>query len=162
MKIYFEIKNKKILGDIDDYLDDELPPFQYCLEELRWYVDCEIIMELDAKHSIYLDLYSDFSLCFDEIIISIQRIKSEWLGEDYIWFCEQGRNIYLYYGVNETEVVLSYTEDTEDNKGGKEKKKPDFSVKINKIEYVNEWEKLFICLSELFNTKLGKTIEIPF
>jgi hypothetical protein len=162
MYICFEVKNKETLGDIDEYLDEELTPFQYSLEELSRYVDGEITIELDKQHLIYLDLYSDFSLNLDEIIIFIHRVKSSWVGEDYIWFCEQGRDIYLYYNVNDAEVNLSYTKGKESDKGEKRKLSPDFNVKVSKLEFINEWKKVFQKLSELFEKKLNKKIEIPF
>ncbi|AXK52500.1 MULTISPECIES: hypothetical protein [Pseudomonas] len=162
MNITLEIKNKKIPGEADEFIDEELTPFQYHLEELRQYIDGEITLELDSNHKIRLDIYPDLTVSFEDIIESIQRAKSGWLGKDYIWFCEQGRDIYLHYIIDETLIDLSYTEGNEISKGKGDKPVPSFKVKTKKTNYVNEWEKIFLHISRLFKEKLGKTIEIPW
>lgn len=162
MKIILEIKNKKTPGEPDEFIDEKLTPFQYHLEELRQYIDGEITLELDSKHKIYLDIYPDLTVNFEEIVESIQRAKSGWIGKDYIWFCEQGRDTYLHYTIDETLIGLSYTEGNETSKGKGYKPAPSFKVKTKKINYVDEWEKLFLHISILFKEKPGKTIEIPW
>jgi len=162
MKIIFEIKSKKILGDIDEFIDEELPPFQYSLEELRRYVAGEIILVLNNEHQINFDMYPDLIVSFEEVVGSIQRAKSGWIGEDYIWFCEQGRDIYLYYEIDDSSIGLSYTKGDEISKGKGDRPSPKFEVKIKKEDYIKEWEKLFLCICELFSEKLGKIISMPF
>lgn len=70
--------------------------------------------------------------------------------------------IYLYYNVNDAEVNLSYTKGKESDKGKERKLSPGFNVKVSKLEFINEWKKVFQKLSELFEEKLNKKIEIPF
>lgn len=162
MKISFVVQEKSEIGDKDDSIDDELAPFQYALEELRPYVDGEILLELGDEVEVFLDVYPDLVVSFDDVVESIKRVKSGWLGQDYIWFCEQGNNIYLYYEVVGDVVALSCAKGTEASKGKGKRPTPEFRVCVSCSDYVSEWSKVFLSLSGLFELKLGKIIEMPF
>lgn len=160
METIFNIKYKNPIGDIDNDIDDELTHFQYALEELRRYVDCEFFIKLKDTYKVNIDLYPDITVCYEEIVKSIKRVKNNWTGKDDIWFCEQGSDFYFYYDINDKGVELEYKKGPD--VGIYNGKIPDMKLSISKIEYVQVWETLFEKLSMLIEEKLNKKINLPF
>ncbi|NUF50228.1 hypothetical protein [Gilliamella sp. ESL0250] len=160
METIFNIKYKNPIGDIDNDIDDELTPFQYALEELRRYVDCEFFIKLKDDYKVNLDLYPDITICYEEIVKSVKRVKNNWTGKGDIWFCEQGADFYFYYDIKDKGVELEYKKGPD--VGIYNGKIPDMKLVISKLEYIQIWETLFKELSTLIEEKLNKKINLPF
>lgn len=160
MNINLIIKEKPT--ELDEYLnqdDMELPPFQFALLELSQYVNGYINISFKNQLSIVLDLFDDFMVCFDDIINSINVTKLAHSKKEEIWFCEQGSDFYLFYEVKDKIIYLTFKKGK--SVGLLNRNTPDFSIKINKMEYFKQWEILFQKLSIIFEKTLHKKITIP-
>lgn len=161
MKLNLEVKEKIV--ELDEVMNEEemeLPPFQFALEELSQYINGSIEVLFNNGNSIYLDLFYGFSICYEDIVESCLRVITNCNCSDYIWFCEQGDDFYFYYDIKEEALDLSYKKGAD--AGNYYKSIPDFTIEIPKLEYINEWKKIFQKLSELFEEKLNKKIALPF
>lgn len=161
MKLNLELKENIV--ELDEFMNEEemeLPPFYFALEELSQYINGSIEVLFNNGNSIYLDLFYWFSICYEDIVESCLRLITNCNCNDYIWFCEQGDDFYFYNDIKEEVLDLSYQKGA--NAGKYYKNIPDFTVEIPKLEYINEWKKIFQKLSELFEEKLNKKIELLF
>jgi hypothetical protein len=150
-------------AELDEFLDQdemELPPFQFALVELSQYIDGYIKILFKNKLSIVLDLFSDFMICFDNIIDSINAAKSSYAKREEIWFCEQGSDFYLYYEVKEKKIHLTFKKGK--SVGRVNKDTPDFDAEVDTLEYIKQWKDIFQKLDILFEEKLHKKIPITF
>ena len=160
METIFEINYRDPIGDIDNDIDEEMTPFQYALEELRRYIDPDFYIELKDGYRVHFYVYADITSCYGQIVESVKRVKNNWKGKDYIWFCEQSVDIYFYYDVKDTYIELEYKKGPEVS--AYNRKIPDMKVIVSKSEYVQIWEGLFEELSILIEEKLNKKIKLPF
>ncbi|MDF9618455.1 hypothetical protein P5705_12430 [Pseudomonas entomophila] len=159
MKISMKTAYRDPVGDVDD-IDEELTPFQYALEELRRYVCCELLVRLSDDCTMYLEIWPDVTICYEDIVNSVVRVKSGWEGKDYIWFCEQGIDFYLHYEVRGGDVVLAYKKGP--GAGRYHGNIPDTVVAISRASYVMEWGLVFKELTDLFDKCINKKITLPF
>ncbi|WP_194207526.1 hypothetical protein [Superficieibacter sp. 1612_C1] len=96
MKISLEIKDKPI--NIDSDLNEEemdTTPFQYVLEELSQFVTGSLILSFNDGHKVILNLFFDFSVCYDDIIEYIISVDNGLMVKNEIWFCKQGSDFYF-------------------------------------------------------------------
>ncbi|MFQ0827327.1 hypothetical protein AAH211_02300 [Serratia fonticola] len=161
MQIILKINEKDV--ELDEFLDEEemeLPPFHFSLIELSQYVNGYIYIVFNDDDEITLDLFSDFSVCFDDIVESINSAKSSSIKKETIWFCEQGSDFYLDYEIKDELMVLSFRKGN--GVGMINKNVSNFTVEVNKSEYVQHWTKIFEALARLFESKLNKKNALPF
>lgn len=150
-------------AELDEFLDQDemgLPPFQFALVELSQYIDGYIKILFKNKLSIVLDLFSDFMICFDNIIDSINAAKSSNAKREEIWFCEQGSDFYLFYEVKKKTIHLTFKKGK--SIGIVNKDTPDFHVEVDTLEYIKQWKDIFQKLDIIFEEKLHKKIPITF
>ncbi|HHQ6546977.1 TPA: hypothetical protein ACSTJE_001944 [Serratia fonticola] len=153
--------NERIV-ELDEFLDEEemeLSPFHFSLIELSQYVNGYIDITFNDDDKITLDLLSDFSVCLDDIVDSINAAKLSSVKKETIWFCEQGSDFYLDYEVKEEVMVLSFRKGK--GVGMINKNICDFTLEVNKSEYIQHWMKIFEELASLFEHKLDKNA-LPF
>jgi hypothetical protein len=154
--------NERIV-ELDEFLDEEemeLSPFHFSLIELSQYVNGYIDIAFNDDDKITLDLFSDFSVCFDDIVDSINAAKLSSIKKETIWFCEQRSDFSLDYEVKEDVMVLSFRKGK--GVGMMNKNVSNFTVEVNKSEYVQHWTKIFEALARLFESKLNKKTRYPF
>lgn len=160
MNIALEVKDRKHIK-LDDCLNQnemEISGFHFSLEELSQYVTGSVNIFIDYEKCIKLDIFSDFSLCYEEIVESVNHAKHDEVIKNSIWFCEQGSDFYINYEIGRDSVFLEY-------KKGKGVGKPnnkidDFIVTINKDDYIREWNELFQEIIDLFSSKLNKNLNL--
>lgn len=156
------IKNEKPI-ELDEFLDEdemEMTPFHYSLIELSQYINGSINIIFKGELNIKLDLFSDFSVCLDDIIDSINAAKSYYYYKEKIWFCEQGSDFYLHYEVNNEMIILSYKKGR--SVGMSNIDMDDFIVEVSKSEYIQKWTTIFQELCTTFENILHKKIDVPF
>ncbi|WP_323639789.1 hypothetical protein [Pectobacterium polonicum] len=161
MDIKLKINEKPI--ELDEFLDEEemdLSPFGFCLVELSQYINGSIYIFVDEELNVELDLFSDFMVCFEEILDSITSAKLSIYKKWDMWFCEQGSDFHIYYEVSRNAITLSYVKGREI--GIINRSIPDFSIQIDSLEYVRVWENIFKSLIFIFEKKLNKKINLPF
>ncbi|MDR2209771.1 MAG: hypothetical protein LBE22_12625 [Azoarcus sp.] len=162
MEIFLNIINKEPPGDVDEFLDEEMPVFQYCLESLSRFIDGEIILYFSSSKRIVLDIFYDFSVCFEEIVESVVLAKRSTVdaGES-IWFFEQGSDFCMDYRVKNDIVHIAFKKG--EDVGFPNSEMEDFSVEVDRSEYIEEWTKVFESIAALFEDKLDKKLdEMPF
>ncbi|WP_025119085.1 MULTISPECIES: hypothetical protein [unclassified Serratia (in: enterobacteria)] len=161
MQVKLRINEKKV--ELDEFLDEEemeLSPFHFSLIELSQYVNGYIDIVFSEAEKITLDLFSDFSVCFDDIVDCIKSAKLSSKKKETIWFCEQGSDFYLDYEVEGDIMVLSFRKGK--GVGMINKNVSDFTVEVNKSEYIHHWMKIFEELARLFEAKLNRKNALPF
>jgi len=158
MKIFINSINKEPPGDIDEFIDEELSPFQYCLEELRRFIDGTIVLDFGEGKKIVLYIYPDLTVCFEEIVESVVHAKNGDADEN-IWFCEQGSDFYISYSIKKGSVFITFKKGTKT--GFPNNEMADFFVEVNRNNYIEEWENLFKSIAGLFADKLNKKIDCP-
>lgn len=160
MNISLEIVDKK---DPECWIEDgdevamELSPFQFCLEELSQFVDGRIFLNF-GKEELSLDIFSDFAVCYEEIVESIILAKSKAFKKESIYFCEQGSDFYLNYSYQGDKIEIEYKKGEE--VGLPNRSIDDFKVSVCSDMYFKEWYHLFEGISILFGEKLNKSIAI--
>jgi hypothetical protein len=162
MKFFLNIINKEPPGDVDEFLDEELPFFQYCLEELRRFIDGTIVLYFEEGKNISLDIYPDLTVCFEEIVESVLLAKKSTVdaGES-IWFCEQGADFYMDYKIKDDKIHIAFKKGKDT--GFPNSEMDDFLVAVDRSEYIEEWTKVFESITALFEDKLDKKIDkMPF
>jgi len=160
MKIILNTVNKEEPDDIDDFIDEELSPFQYHLERLRRFMTGTITLDFDEKRKIVLDIYYDLTVCFEEIVESVVLAKSRDGGKS-IWFCEQGSDFYMDYTVKNDSISIAFRKGK--SAGLPNREMDDFFVEVNKKDYIEEWQQIFKAIAGLFADKLNEKIdEKPF
>ncbi len=155
MQIKLTVNEKNV--ELDEFLDEEemeLSPFHFSLIELSQYVNGYIDIVFNDDDKITLDLFSDFSVCLDDIVDSINAAKLSSIKKETIWFCEQGSDFYIDYEVKEDVMVLSFRKGK--GVGMINKNVSDFTVEIYNSEYIQHWMKIFDELATLFERKLNK------
>ncbi|AFI92031.1 hypothetical protein EXT68_21810 [Pectobacterium parmentieri] len=160
MEIKLKVNKKPI--EPDEFLNEEemeLSPFHFFLVELSQHLNGFIDIIFNDKLNIRLDLFSDFSVCLEDIIYSINAAKTNHCEREEIWFCEQGSDFYIYYKVNGNRLSLSYKKGEE--VGGINKEMPDFIVHVDTSEYIEKWRNVFQELRILFEQVLHKKIPSP-
>jgi hypothetical protein len=160
MKIFLDITYKEPPGKVDEFLDEEMPPFQYCLQEVRRFIkEAAVTLDFGEKKKIVLDLYPDFSVCFEEIVDSVIQAKNGDVVENMsIWFCEQGSDFYMGYAIRGGSIFIAFKKGKEVGSNGEV---DDFFVEVNRNEYVKEWQYVFKRITDLFMEKLNKKIDSP-
>lgn len=161
MKIDIEIKEKP--PKLDEGLNQqemELAPFHFCIEELNQYIEGKIIITFDDEKRLELDIFYDFSVCYEDIIESIASAKNDLSGKGVIWFFEQGSDFYIHYETKYNLIEIEYKKGN--SVGFPNKKTNEFRVSVSRTTYIETWRSLFKKLTELFYEKLKKKIEIPF
>jgi hypothetical protein len=161
MKICLDITYKEPPGKVDEFLDEEMPPFQYCLEELLGrFIKGKVIFEFSGEKKIVLDLFYDFSVCFEEIVDSVIQAKSgDTIENMSIWFCEQGSDFYMGYAIRGGSIFIAFKKG--ERAGLPNREMDDFFVEVNRGEYVKEWQYVFKRITDLFMEKLNKKIDSP-
>lgn len=147
------MKKKPISGS-DDITEEEMETsrFQYLLSRLTQYFDGIIILLFNGCSKITLDLSSDFSVCYEEIVESIIRAEKKENCKETIWFCEQGSDFYIIYEVNGENIFIEFKKGNEVGLPNCNEK--DFKINISTSEYVKEWQ----CVLN----KLCKEVELFF
>ncbi|OCG60389.1 hypothetical protein A9G42_11370 [Gilliamella sp. Nev6-6] len=149
--------------ELDEFLDQdemELSSFEFALVELSQYINGLIHITFKNGLNVTLDLFSDFLICLDDIINSINAAKLSHTKKETIWFCEQGSDFYLYYEVKDETILLSYKQGK--STGMPNKLLHDFSIEVDSLAYIRNWENIFQALIIVFEEKLQKKIAIPF
>ncbi|AOR62477.1 hypothetical protein [Pectobacterium wasabiae] len=161
MEIKLKVNKKPV--EPDEFLNEEemeLSPFHFSLVELSQYLNGFIDITFNDKLNVRLDLFSDFSVCLEDIIDSINAAKTRNCKSEEIWFCEQGSDFYIYYKVNENRLSLSYKKGP--GVGGINREMSDFIVHIDTSEYIEKWTSIFQELRIIFEQELHKKIPSPF
>ena len=161
MKIVLEMLDIPVSETIDVSEDDmETTPFHYALEELSQYINGRVLLISNEGKVISLDLFYDFSLCYDEIVESIELIQNGFFVRNEIWFCDQGSDFYISYENMPSHVLIEFKKGK--GVGLPNKKIENFHSLINGSEYVEEWRHVFSELSKAFKIWLKKEIPVPF
>lgn len=161
MKIDIEIKEK--IPKLDEGLNQqemELSTFHFCIEELNQFVEGKIIIVFDDDKKLELDIFYDFSACYEDIIESITSAKNYFPCKGVIWFFEQGSDFYIDYEIKCNSIEIEYKKGS--LVGFPNKKINEFRVSVSRVKYVEAWRSLFKKLTELFYEKLKKKIDVPF
>lgn len=161
MKIALEVLNIPVSDAIDVSENEmETTPFHYALEALSQYVKGKVLLIFNEVDIISLDLFYDFSLCYDDIIESIVLIQKGIPVRNDIWFCDQGSDFYISYETMSPHVVISFKKGN--GVGLPNKLIENFYSRIDASEYIEQWRALFYELSMAFKVLLNKDISVPF
>lgn len=161
MKIVLEVLNIPVSDAIDVSEDEmETTPFHYALEALSPYVKGRVLLIFNEVDIISLDLFCDFSLCYDDIIESIDLIQKGVSVRNDIWFCDQGSDFHISYETMSPHVLIMFKKGND--VGFPNKIIDDFHSRIDASEYIEQWRTLFNELSMAFKTLLNKDIPVPF
>lgn len=161
MEINLIINEKTI--ELDEFLNEDdmnSSPFIFSLAELSQYVNGHIDLAFNDMCRINLDLFSDFMVCFDDIVDSIKSARSSLSASGVIWFCEQGSDFYLSYEVSNNSIIFDFKKGV--SVGAANRNVPNFSVEVNRWDYASGWIYIFQEISGIFLERLNKKIAAPF